>query len=115
MKILIISLFTIFSFSASAGATFKCAGTEPFWNMAITTGQLIIQYPANPPMTHKVVDWVNAHGFTENAVFVVKGQNGARATVALGSCNDGMSDIEYTHTVVLENPSGVFGGCCSVK
>ncbi len=112
MKIIIALVLLSSSFSVFAAPTFECHGTEPFWNATID--QNYITYADainNKKIKLKIISRREAHGYSEGAAFVVKTKY-ARAAVALGTCNDGMSDDQYSHTILLENGS-LLGGCCN--
>lgn len=104
---------------ASGGnITMKCGGTEPFWDITITEGQMSVNMLDGPrynvPVTFRQTSANNS------TIAVIAGANGPNSTQAflqkVPACSDGMSDTHYPYaaTAVLNNQR-VVSGCCSVQ
>jgi uncharacterized membrane protein len=115
MKSLFLAMvFALMSFGAQANVTLSCAGTEPFWDAAINGKFLWVNKPEyKEAMALKMLNRTEARGYAPGYVFVVKTRY-SRLTVINGTCNDGMSDHEYSHHAVLEHNGEVLAGCCDM-
>lgn len=113
MKFIIALAILSSSFSAFAAPTFECGGTEPFWNANISNNYITYSdIMVDKKVSLKITSRKEAHGYSEGAAFIVKTKY-AQAAVAIGSCNDGMSDETYSHTILFENDGRLLGGCCN--
>lgn len=98
--------------------TMKCGGTEPFWDITITEGQMNVNMLDGPrynvPVTFRQTSANNS------TIAVIAGATGPNSTQAflqkVPACSDGMSDTNYPYaaTAVLNNQR-VVSGCCSVQ
>jgi hypothetical protein len=65
------------------------------------------------PMALKILNRNEAFGYAPGHTFIIKTRY-SRMTVIGGTCNDGMSDEEYTYNVAFEHDGKLFGGCCTI-
>lgn len=116
MKVVLFSLFVLASTSSFA-ATYSCAGTEPFWSLSIAKGNVRMSAPdineGNGYQSYKILSSRVPVGTTELGAVVIKTKY-TTATIAAGQCNDGMSEKEYTHTIVFDRGDMLLTGCCNV-
>jgi uncharacterized membrane protein len=114
---LAIGLLT-FAFAISAQAkVFSCTGTEPFWNAQIDMAKNTVRL-ASPGVKNSTVKAkvTQAAGTSENFAFVAQSKFVNISVVTDKSCNDGMSDNQYTHAAIISGyGSTPMYGCCSEK
>lgn len=112
MKSLLTALAFTFVTSSAFASTLNCNGTEPFWSAEITDSLIRFSSPGTNESL-KITSRTTAAGFTEEGAFVVKTKYTSSA-ISMGSCSDGMSEHEYTHTIVMEKNGQVLAGCCDI-
>ncbi len=99
------------------GATFSCAGTEPFWGVDLGPGSGAYSDPEfKTTLTTESIDPATARFFP--LFYRLKGANGRtyRATVSHQQwCSDGMSDHEYAFQVLLTDDEVFQQGCCTIS
>jgi uncharacterized membrane protein len=99
-----------------------CYGTEPFWNLSISSANGIkISTPDEPEASYKMQSAISAVG-RNNRFSVIGGEGAARIAIVLArdaECSDGMSDRNYPWRadVLRELPGSAdfphaFEGCC---
>ena len=112
MKMIIALAIITSSLSVFAAPTFECGGTGPIWNARIDNDYITYSDTVNnEKIKLKIISRKEAHGYSKGAAFIVKTKY-AQAAVAIGECEDGVSDNKYSHTILLEN-NGLLGGCCN--
>jgi uncharacterized membrane protein len=112
----------IFSVAATPlrAADFKCAGTEPFWDVAVSGSSLTFKragFKPGPKMS--IASTLDASGVKAGVARVIKTRK-VTLTLVKGTCSDGMSDDKFSHHAVLVRRSlgstdDVFYGCCNLK
>lgn len=100
-----------------------CAGTEPFWSLAIDGDQARYSSPdalgeGAMPRILEASPWIDARGFASGYNFAVRlaegRMNGFATIVRAQACSDGMSDINYPfHATLILSDDEVLGGCCT--
>lgn len=100
------------------GATFSCAGTEPFWGITLGPegGEYSDPEVEKTPLTLEAIHPAMARQFP--LFYRLKAGNGRtyRATVSRQTwCTDGMSDFEYGFQIHLTDDEIFQEGCCSLK
>jgi uncharacterized membrane protein len=109
--VVFLSLFSVSSFAS----TIECAGTEPFWSLSVKGKFVWFNSPElTQPMALKILNRNEAFGYAPGHTFIIKTRY-SRMTVIGGTCNDGMSDEEYTHNVAFEHDGKLLGGCCTIR
>lgn len=99
------------------GATFQCAGTEPFWGVTLGPGKA--EYSAlddKTPLTVGRIQPATARLFP--LLYRMKAADGHtfQATVSRQEwCSDGMSDYDYGFQVLLTDDEVFQQGCCFLK
>jgi len=90
---------------ASATVNYRALGTEPFWSLVITDGEMLLETPDSRPL--------RSRPFTARPSF-----NGWRyvsdrmtVDVTFTPCSDGMSDRTYKDSVTVEVGDRVYRGC----
>lgn len=112
-KKIISTSITFFSLSAFSATDYACVGTEPFWSLNLIKDKVILNdYSKKVNHTLDVTSRTSATGTSNDYAFVVTTKY-STLTFLQGSCNDGMSDIEYSHHVIYKNGSNVLYGCCN--
>jgi uncharacterized membrane protein len=103
---------------SETGYPLVCTGTEPFWNLAISTGQATFTEPGQDPgKTYQAGSWLPARGMSSQ--FAIRLEDGGRlsgfmSVIREPHCSDGMSDTVYPFAGTLIFTDGrVLGGCCS--
>lgn len=100
------------------GATFTCAGTEPFWGVTLGPGGGEYSDPEIKKKTLTLEDVHPAMARQFPLFYRLKAADGRtyRATVSRQNwCTDGMSDFEYGFQVHLTDDEVFHEGCCSLK
>ncbi len=100
--------------------TFKCFGTEPFWNAQIADGVVILA--ATGEKGEKLV--ITQRSFpagtspTFGQVIKAKGTTGEESIFTIRydpKCSDGMSETEYSQEVWFLKGTQLVVGCCNPK
>lgn len=91
---------------------YSCLGTEPFWSVEVKGQTLKYAAPGEEFKT-----WVSqrkdAAGMSEGYVSVYRNpKKDIALTIVEAKCTDGMSDNEYSKTMVLIKQGSVLYGCC---
>ena len=108
--VLVLGLLSVPSFAANI----ECAGTEPFWSISVKGKFVWFNSPElKEPMALKILNRTEAFGYAPGHTFLIKTRY-SRMTVIGGTCNDGMSDEDYTHNVAFEHDGKLLGGCCTI-
>jgi uncharacterized membrane protein len=103
---------------SSGGISMKCGGTEPFWDITLTEGQVRVNMLDGPkysvPVTFRQTSANN------QTIAVIAGGSGANETQTflqkVAECSDGMSDKNYPYAVTaVVNRQKVVSGCCDVQ
>lgn len=140
MKIIFALLISTFAFNVHAESKksmkptprtiasaeqYECAGTEPFWSASFKGDKVVFSSPDIASAMEKTnkEEWrisqkLHPIGVQESFGFVVKAANkksSVTAFVRSGECNDGMSEIKYSHELIFVNGSSVYAGCCNKK
>ncbi|MDQ2090371.1 SH3 domain-containing protein [Marimonas arenosa] len=93
-----------------------CFGTEPFWNLEITQGDLARFSAPNQGVAHYTVGLLQ-RSVNRTDRFVLLGGR-LVAVISRTSCNDGMSDRNYGLAIDLlpdvETGAALYSGCCSL-
>jgi uncharacterized membrane protein len=92
------------------GASFRAAGTEPFWALEIRPGRLVFRTPDDTAGTQFPHPASTTRGDTLRWTDVA----GARSIEALvwpGQCSDGMSDRAWTHRAAVRVDTLTYRGC----
>lgn len=123
MRLRALTALTFAFLSAPAwAATYRCVGTEPFFNVDIntTTHRLRYRTPTNLSGTlYAITNPLQAEGIQTGNVFMLKGtRSNISATlmhrnIAGRACSDGMSDTAYTYHLVFNRSFNVRYGCCN--
>lgn len=115
MKFISLILISLSSLIAQA-TTFKCVGTEPFWNAQInlSTGMAKISSAEMLEGSSIQTEIKQAVGTSGNYAFTAKGKYTTFAVVENSTCSDGMSEDKYTHSVLMINDvnAAPLFGCC---
>lgn len=95
----------------------SCAGTEPFWSVAIADGKGTYSSPESPTGTAVSVTEQRS---THDAAFLVTASGGGWSwlTVELDAdtCSDGMSSRRYPYRALgLLGDQAFVAGCCRVR
>ena len=96
----------------------RCAGTEPFWSVAIEGGEAIFETPENqgPSAPRLALEGtLTAQNRLGLWAFRLRSQDGQEsiALVREEACSDGMSDLDYPYTVAFLHREGeLLDGCC---
>lgn len=117
MKISLLGMFTVMllTINFASAADMKCNGTEPFWSVSVKNGSLTYDNPSNDGSSVRTIESTrDAAGTMPGYITVIKTAS-STLTVVAGTCNDGMSDNEYSHHAVFDVDGTVFGGCCNAK
>lgn len=113
--VLSVALFTT-QLMAMETPSLKCFGTEPFWGITTKDSTLSLDNFGE-----------NAEKFTINSVTAAVGTQEGWATLITAknekssisliakkeSCNDGMSDEEYTYSAYVQTGDALLIGCCN--
>ncbi|WP_295557725.1 hypothetical protein [uncultured Hyphomicrobium sp.] len=101
-------------FADLKGATFTCAGAEPFWGVTLGPGEGEYSDPdSQTKLTTDRVQPATARLFP--LLYRLTDTNGrkVRATVSQQDwCSDGMSEYDYSFQVLLSNDDDFQQGCC---
>lgn len=93
-----------------------CFGTEPFWNLDITQGELAHFSLPGGGTSHYTVGLLQRSSNRTDRFALFGGS--LVAAIARASCSDGMSDRAYGLSVDLfpdtEGGKGFYSGCCSL-
>lgn len=93
-----------------------CLGTEPFWTLDVTQGELARFAAPNWGISHYTVGLLQRSANRTDR-FVLRGGS-LVAVIARNACSDGMSERAYGLSVDLlpdaESGSALFSGCCSL-
>jgi len=99
-------------------ATLNCLGTEPFWSLGQSGGNLVYKTPEKSRLMQRRAV-VSNPGQRSPARSIVAGDESGRLTVVLhpGQCSDGMSDRVFglSATLLFEGAgqaSRMENGCC---
>ena len=94
----------------TSAASFRAAGTEPFWALEITAGRLVFRTPEDTAG----IRFPHAARTTLGDTLRWTDAQGARsieARVWAGQCSDGMSDRAWTHRAVVRVDTLTYRGC----
>lgn len=99
---------------------FKCFGTEPFWSMEVTPGQVaILSTPQGPDKAFNIGPLTVAQARIEPFALLGSAQaENVTLVVSEEICSDGMSDnlFGFDGTVVIGGYAvQVLSGCCSLQ
>lgn len=124
-----ILVFLIVSGSSHAGefdfskvTSYYCTGTEPFWKLEISQGQIVYDPLGEGPKVP--IGWVkpdNAVGIKEGFVRVYrtrtkdKGEPVDIVVKYTGNCSDEMSDYSYKYENTIIFKDKVLIGCCDPR
>ncbi len=93
-----------------ATASFRAAGTEPFWALEIGPGRLTFRTPDDTSGTRFPHPAGTALADTLRWTDVA-GARSIEARIWPGQCSDGMSDRAWTHRAVVRVDTLVYRGC----
>lgn len=110
--ILLAALFA--SCNTIKASEFKCVGTEPFWGGTLSKSEVLFSILGSSSITEDVLSVQNAQG-TSGYFAVVFKTNTSTVSIINQECNDGMSDVKYSHHVLFDNGKKIYYGCCSLK
>ena len=95
--------------AAPAEERFVALGTEPFWSVEVTPGQLRYSTPEDiPGAAFAALRSENGAGITYTGT--LKGQKAA-LRIAAGECSDGMSDTVYAYRATFTLAAQELRGC----
>jgi uncharacterized membrane protein len=86
-------------------------GTEPFWAFTFTDGSLTWSQPGDEEVVEEVL---SATYVQQGTGFVLQG-TGITATFLESQCSDGMSDLDYTHKVLVQKGYELWAGCAVLE
>lgn len=91
-----------------------CAGTEPFWSLAIDGEAATFETPDTPSTDWFASEWMPARGVLHRFMIRLGSGYGTGYLALLRqTCSDGMSDIAYPYEAILVTPGqAVRAGCC---
>jgi uncharacterized membrane protein len=101
--------------SNAADTRLRCGGTEPFWSIDITSGQA--KYTPMDGAEMRLPIQFRGTSANNPTIAVIQAKAGGKSLglflQKLGTCSDGMSDINYPYTITaLINGDIVYSGCC---
>lgn len=106
--------------AAQQASALRCAGTEPFWDLAITASAMWFTDHEQKRTDFVPVKPRNSIARPPDQLRVYQTRrvnDGAAATLVVKrnyeSCTDNMSEKEYAYDAVFITPEGVYEGCCS--
>jgi len=85
----------------------RLTGTEPFWGVQITSGQIRLQRPDHTDIT------VANTGATINGEAASWNTRELKITLKPGACSDGMSDNTYPYEATVRVGGEVLRGCAA--
>lgn len=121
MKLVLLSLLFVSSPALGAAIpSFQCAGTEPFYSVAISGVSMDFEGFGLQDRKFPVSQVRVAAGMADHTVYSYSSEStGAVATLLSSSvssvCSDGMSDIEYAYHLVFVTKDATYYGCCNPK
>ena len=88
----------------------RAVGTEPFWGLSITGGEIILERPDFPPSRGPDPGFVMEDG---QAVWRTRTTDGGDLMVTLrqAPCSDGMSDLAYAYVAEVQSGDETLSGC----
>ena len=101
-------------------AQLACYGTEPFWSLLPTAGQVVYRTPDGGDAVLELAAVLDTGiaGDPRRGLIATADRLRLTATIAPGTCNDGMSDRAYGLDVMVLVESGtaprLLTGCCSI-
>ena len=112
---LIMTLTSINSFAA--GMNLTCVGTEPFWQIDISSNkEMRLMIPGMKDEDFTITQSTSAAGTSGDFAFQLSGKNAQsdllKLNIIKGECNDGMSDRIYPFNVLVEHQNRILYGCC---
>jgi len=91
--------------SSGTGATYQARGTEPFWALAISGGQMTYTPMEGAPIGEPLPAQVAiANGYRYDGAQLI-------VVVTHAACSDGMSDLSYADTVAVTVGGETRNGC----
>ena len=91
--------------------TFRCVGTEPFWNLTIDPNGVIFSH-MDLGKTHYPIP--SPFPAFKNGMMVLETSDGTsklKLTLKEETCSDGMSEDSYPYSAVVERDGTTFKGC----
>jgi uncharacterized membrane protein len=98
----------------------SCGGTEPFWGLTISGGQIRYSNMDHSEQAYAISDADQFHHLGSSTNFVLAQGNGEQLTAVISNqmCSDGMSDRDYPRRIdLLSTKTGQTigqSGCCNL-
>ncbi|MCG9915570.1 MAG: hypothetical protein MH112_04310 [Phenylobacterium sp.] len=88
----------------------RAVGTEPFWGLSITGGEIVLERPDFPPSRGPNPGFVMEDA---QAVWRTQTTDGGDLMVTLrqAPCSDGMSDLTYVYAAEVQSGDETLSGC----
>ncbi len=88
----------------------RAVGTEPFWGLSITGGEILLERPDVPPSRGPNPGFVMEDG---QAVWRTQTTDGGDLMITLrqAACSDGMSDLAYAYVAEVQSGDETLSGC----
>ena len=88
----------------------RAVGTEPFWGLSITGGEIILERPDFPASRGPNPGFVMEDG---QAVWRTRTTDGGDLMVTMrqAACSDGMSDLAYVYVAEVQSGDETLSGC----
>lgn len=99
-------------FSMHASASFRCIGTEPFWNATLTEEVVNVNTMEGVQYHNQISEVSGAAGYVASYIQVFSNLRGPVAVVKQAKCSDGMSDKEYDYEAIIFTDLVTLYGCC---
>jgi len=95
---------------------YRCAGTEPFWNVRVYKKRAKVNILGDPKFTARLR--FNGRPMnTPTGTSVISARSGGNSMVLMTEkkyCTDGMSDEQYAYKAILfVNGNQAYSGCCN--
>ena len=117
MKALLL-LLTICASLPAMAVDYHCSGTEPFWGLGTNGDKVTYEYFGEDEIkrTEKIQSKKYMAARPESVGVVIKTKRATATIISNETCSDGMSDKEYSHSIVLDIKvlPMALEGCCIV-
>ena len=112
----LLALLSMNSFAAEE-SSMTCVGTEPFWAVNVSSNnQMTLLFPGEDDQVFTINHKTSASGTSGDFAFQISGSNSRAEFLKLNiikeKCNDGMSDLEYPYSVLVDHQNRILYGCC---
>ena len=115
LTFLLMAFASINSFASDLNLT--CVGTEPFWEINISSGkQMRLIFAGASGKDFNIIENTSAEGTSGDYAIQLRGISAQSDLIKLNiiksECNDGMSERIYPFNVLVEQQNQILYGCC---